>query len=277
MVRRCYSFSQVTKKDSQCIRNELEGYQQEQRQNLPPYRIVKVLRGRSSSGTRVMEDYRVSLPVPNIERGASKGLGIFLPSKDVIRSGSEQQVTIESIYLMHILDSVKDKALELVKSTIVEYEYGSMLSDIFVEYKQLVDRRLLVMCPEAIVSLTKAYRDLVQAQESIALKQVAFACRDVLQEFADSLYKEEYLPQGESAPKKEQYMNKIRYSLRHILTKDQDTERELFQSLLIYMDKLNDLVQKDVHGKIGKEDANRCIIYTYLFMGDILKMLPETV
>jgi hypothetical protein len=97
MVRRCYSLSQVTKKDGQWIRNELEGYQQEQRQNLPPYRIVKVLRGRSSSGTRVMEDYRVLFPVANIERGASKGLGIFLPSKDVIRSGSEQQVTIESI------------------------------------------------------------------------------------------------------------------------------------------------------------------------------------
>jgi hypothetical protein len=46
-----------------------------------------------------------------------------------------------------------------------------------------------------------------------------------------------------------------------------------------YFDLLNDFIQKNTHPdnfKVSREDANSCLIYTYLFMRDILKILDNS-
>jgi len=45
-----------------------------------------------------------------------------------------------------------------------------------------------------------------------------------------------------------------------------------------YFDNLDSFIQKNAHPdkfEVTKEDANRCVIYTYLVIADVLKLLDK--
>ncbi len=50
-------------------------------------------------------------------------------------------------------------------------------------------------------------------------------------------------------------------------------ERKLIEIQLEYFDKLTDYINKHLHRKATKEDAHKCVIYTYLIIGDILELM----
>jgi len=188
---------------------------------------------------------------------------------------------ISDFELDGILEAVRNRALEFANDIILELEYGNILSSIFEETRKFVDSKLVEFCPSAIEKLTKTYRDIVDGSSSLDWSQIAFACRDILQDFTDSIYKPDYLPKGEKPPRRAQTIKKLAFTLRARVPKTEDSERELIvtqiEYLLNYFDKLNSLVQKHTHPpekhEEKKEDAHRCVIYTYLVIGDILKVL----
>ena len=284
----------MLKRDVEWIKLELFGYDKwktmgELMDHVPRYRQVYLLY-RDIYGNPVflpsklsfLAKYALDFSIAQIE-GNENGMYIAGGNIDKIRELLKRPIgsaMIGNVTLKGILESVRNRALEFVNNIILELEYGDILSSIFEETRKVVDSRLVEICPSAIEKLTKTYRDILRGSSSLAWSQIAFACRDILQDFTDSIYKPKYLPEGEKPPTRKQTKNKLSFTLRAKMSKSKDSERKLIESqidyLLNYFDKLNEIIQKHTHPekfKVEKEDAHRCVIYTYLIIGDILKVL----
>jgi len=294
LLRKCYTICEMMKRDVEWVRLELFGYDKwktmgELRDHVPRYRRVRLLY-RDIYGNPVflepklshLADYAVKESIGQIESSID-GMYIAGGTVDYLREALRSPIgsaMISNVQLKGIVESVRNRALELVNNVILEMEYGDMLSTIFEETRKFVDSKLLEICPSAIEKLTKIYRDLPKDSSSLACSQVAYACRDILQDFTDSIYKDEYLTPGEKAPTREQTKRKLALTLRARMEEMKDTERELIESqidfLLSYFGRLIEFIQKHTHPtgfEVTKEDAQRCVVYAYLVMGDILKAL----
>jgi hypothetical protein len=282
----------MLKREIDWIKLELFGYGDKWKtmgdllEHVPGYRHVHLLY-RDIYGNPVLlpsklsfsAEYAVAESIGQVE-SSIEGMYIAGDITDYLREQLKVPIAsaeISSLTLKGIVESVRNRALEFVNNIILELEYGGILSSIFEETRKVVDSKLVEICPSAIEKLTKTYTDIVEGSSSLAWSQIAFACRDILQDFSDSIYKPDYLPDGEKPPTREQTNRKIRFTLRARMSKLKDTERELIKSqmdyLLNYFDKLADLIQKYTHLKAEKEDAHRCVVYTYLIIGDVLKLL----
>jgi hypothetical protein len=296
LLRRCLTICQILKRDVEWIKLELNGYKDrwetvgELQKNAPSYRNVRLLYkdvyGKPimvKDNLRFITEYTVFHSIGQIEDYKDTGMAIFGGRTDLIREQFGVPVLsaeITSIYLKGILESVRNRALEFANNIILELGYGDILSNVFEETRKFVDNKLVQICPSAIEKLTKTYSDVIKSSSSLEWSQIAFACRDIIQDFTDSIYEPDYLPDGEEPPRREQTKNKLRFILLARASSSKDKERKLIESqieyLFTYFDKLVDLIQKYTHPvrfRVEKEDAHRCVIYTYLIIGDILKIL----
>lgn len=284
----------MMKRDVEWIKLELFGYDKwktmgELKDHVPRYRRVHLL-FRDIYGNPVfltpnlssLADYAVKESIGQIESSVD-GMYLAGGTIDYLREALKQPIgsaMIGNVQLKGIVESVRNRVLEYVNNVVLEFEYGDILSNIFEETRRVVDSRLVEICPSALEKLTKTYADLVRDSSSLARSQIAFACRDILQDFTDSIYKPSYLPSGEQSPTREQTKRKLALALRARTPKSKDAERSLIESqmdfLLNYFSKLTDIIQKYTHPvdfDVTKEDADRCVMYTYLVIGDILKCL----
>lgn len=154
---------------------------------------------------------------------------------------------------------------------------SNVIATIFNETEKFVNAELIHVCPEAATKLIETYDNLMRDESTLRAKQIALACRDILQDFTDAIYKDKYLKDGEESPTREQTKNKVRYALREAAEQSSTTQKlivELSEYLNNYFGVLNDYIQRNIHiQEVTKEAANRCVIYTYLFIADILRLL----
>jgi len=296
IIRQLYTICQMLKRDVEWIKLELFGYggkwktKGELWEHAPSYRRTHLLyRDVYGKPVLVKEELRfltehgVAQSIGQIESEMYTGMRMIGGITDYIREKFEVPVLsaeISSFALKGIVESVRNRALEFVNNVILELEYGDILSNVFEETRKFVDSKIVEICPSAIEKLTKTYGDVVRGSSSLEWSQIAFACRDILQDFTDSIYRPDYLPKDEKPPTREQTKRKLELTLRARTTKLKDTERKLIESqigyLINYFGKLVDLIQKYTHPvrfKVEKEDAHRCVVYTYLVIGDILRIL----
>jgi hypothetical protein len=156
------------------------------------------------------------------------------------------------------------------------------LKHIFDETKEFVDARLEDICPDAIEKLNFCYKDMLFDSHPHGNARIAFDCREILMDFTDAVFDEEFLENNESKPKRNQTKNKLNYTLRAIKI-ESETTRKMLETQIEYLPKyfgsLNDFIQKNTHPDgfvVTKEDANRCVIYTYLVIADVLKLLDKS-
>jgi len=285
----------MLKREVEWIRLELFGYDKwktigELMAHVPKYRLVHLLY-RDKFGNPVFLPSKLSFLAKHAVAESVAQIEsmhvMYLAGANIDKIREVLNVPIGSamvgnVQLKGIVESVRNRALEFVNNIILELEYGDILSSIFEETRQFVDSRLVEICPSAIEKLTKTYGDIVRGSSSLEWSQIAFACRDILQDFTDSIYKADYLSKGEKPPRREQTKKKLELTLRARTTKLKDKERKLVESqigyLSSYFDKLVDLIQKYTHPvgfKVEKEDAHRCVIYTYLIIGDVLRIVQS--
>ena len=294
LLRKCLTICQMLNREIEWIKLELYGYNKwktigELMDHVPKYRRVRLLYrdiyGNPAflpSKLSSIAKYAVALSIAQIE-GIEKGMYIRGGNIDKVREVLKRPIgsaVVSDVQLKGIVESVRNKALEFVNDIILELEYGDILSNIFEETREVVDSKLVEVCPSAIEKLTKTYNDLIAGSISLAWSEIAFACREILMDFTDSIYKADYLPKGEVPPTRIQTKRKLTFTLRARMPKLKGAERKLIESqidyLLSYFGKLTDLIQKYTHPvgfEVKKEDAQRCMIYTYLVIGDILKTL----
>lgn len=295
ILRKCLTICQILgrENENEWIRLELNGYGQENttigelEKIVPDYRKVsmmyydaynKPILFRDEEVAKIFQSHSVAESISELEDSVTQGLYIYGAHSAFIK----KEFNVPAVYsfvsplaIRRIVDSVKNRALDFVNQIIIELEFGNVLSDIFEEARKLVDVKLSCICPEVLKNLVQIYNDLLTGKVSHDWKKIAFACRDILQDFTDVIYKPEYLPQGEMAPSKEQTKNKVRYTLLTKLAGSKNEERKLIEAQMEYFDKLTDYINKHLHKQASKEDAHRCVVYTYLIIGDILKLLEK--
>lgn len=184
--------------------------------------------------------------------------------------------TISANYLERIRGGVTNKINEFLDELILELEYGKIPENIFEQIRTEVDKKLVILCPKAIEKLPVIYEQL-SSNKPVVYSQIASTCRTIIKDVADSLFPASYKSVIDKKGTKIKlddmaYVNRILTPVKkHI---DSEKEKFLFSSMFEYVEaflkSINSYASKGDHAKFTKTDATRCVLYTYILLGDIL-------
>ena len=220
----------------------------------------------------VSKDADVSLSSANPHQSVYAPIGNGLERKalrDIISNNSEIIASRKS----YIYDYVLEKNYEL--------KYSNFNSDIFTRIQLKVDSAMMDILPETIKKFTSVYSNLL-SENNEDWSNAVHSCRRILQDLADKIYparEPKELPGGKKINLGvEQYINRlVAYIEKH---SDSSRFKEIVGSNLKYigerLDSIFNAVQKGSHKVISTQDeADRYVIYTYLIVGDILRLKTD--
>lgn len=207
----------------------------------------------------------------------------LVTKKEVYADYPRSKIDIKPKHLSNILLAIKNRIYIKTNHILLEIKFGKFEFDIFEETRKVVDTELSKKYPKAFEKLTEAYEGSIKSESPLAFQQTAHACRVVLKDFADAVFpvsnKKTFIDlDGKSHPiKDDDYINRIIACVQE--NTDSKSDREFIKNSLIYLGNflksINDLASIGTHHEITKEDANRCLIYTYLVLGDVIKLLEK--
>jgi len=162
-----------------------------------------------------------------------------------------------------------------------ELEYAQLNNDIFNRTQLKVDNIMMEIIPETIKKFTSVYQNLTSNNDE-DWSNAVHSCRRILQDLADEIYppcEPKKLPNGKKLNLGvDQYINR----LVTYIEEESDSSRfqELVGSNLKYigerLDSIFKAAQKGSHNVISSQDeADRYVIYTYLLVGDILRLKTD--
>ena len=177
-----------------------------------------------------------------------------------------------------LLSRIKDSVYNYVLQINLQLKFENVTESLFQETKQKVDKRLSEICPDAMKKFTAAYNRL-EADNPEEWSQAMSSCRNVLKEFADSVFpaqKDKFVKKNgeELVVTHDKYKNRI---LAFIDKQTSGDKNKLLASrmsdLTTRIHSLNDLLSKGTHEGIVKEDVNLCVIETYFYIGSLLNYI----
>ena len=162
-----------------------------------------------------------------------------------------------------------------------ELKYSNLNSDIFTRTQLKFDSAMMDTLPETIKKFTSVYSNLL-SENNEDWSNAVHSCRRILQDLADEIYparESKELPNGKKINLGvEQYINRlIAYIEEH---SESSRFQEIVGSNISYigerLDSIFNAVQKGSHKVISTQDeADRYVIYTYLIVGDILRLKAD--
>lgn len=168
-----------------------------------------------------------------------------------------------------------------LSNTYFELKFSSVAQDIFDRIRERVDESIGYVVPESVMKFSAVYENLA-SENNEDWSNAVHSCRRILQDTADSLYpaREDKIVESGSKPKTiklgpDNYINRL------IAYIEENSDSERFQHIvgshLSYMGERLDAIfraaQKGSHDVISSQDeADRYVVYTYLVVGDILKL-----
>lgn len=232
-----------------------------------------------------IEYYEHKLDSLKNEISSLKEINIILSSNANINSRNLNQ---NSIKLKAIKKEIEENSEILLnrKSFIYSYilekyyelKYSKLNNDIFIRTQLKVDSVMMDILPDAIKKFTSVYSNLL-SENNEDWSNAVHSCRRILQDLADEIYpprEPKKLPNGKEINLgTEQYINRlVAYIDEH---SDSSRFQEIVGSNLKYigerLDSIFNAAQKGSHKVISTQDeADRYVIYTYLIVGDILRL-----
>lgn len=203
------------------------------------------------------------------------------------------QLVVESQRVYHFVPvkprdfyNIKNNITNIIytktQQILLEIKFGKFEFDIFEETRKFVDTELSKRCPKAFEKLTEAYEDLMKIETPLDFQQTALACRVILKDFADSIYpaSNKKINGFDGKPhtlKDDDYTNRIIACLQESSSSKEDKEfmEDYLRYLESYLVSIKMMANKGLHHENSREYANRCLIYTYLVLGDIIKLLEK--
>ena len=166
-----------------------------------------------------------------------------------------------------------------------ELNFGSAADDAFDRIRSSVDSLIGKVIPDAVRKFSAIY-DNLKSENPEDWANAVHGCRRVLLELADAVFPPQAEPRRRIVDGKEILtgLGPDHYKNRLIAYVEKYAESERFEKLvgseLSYMvDRLDALIgaaNKGSHADVSREEADRCVVYTYLTVGDILSLgLPE--
>ena len=151
-----------------------------------------------------------------------------------------------------------------------EYEFLITPVDMVDEIKEIVDEECIKNYPEISNSLNNAYKTFSDASNNEEFQNVANSCRTALINFANSIFKEEFLPAEIKGLKKDDAKDKLKYTFRFLYSNKDSKFCEISENFIkITWDFVNVLVHKK---NSNRNDSRNCILYTYILISTILSM-----
>lgn len=177
-----------------------------------------------------------------------------------------------------ILTKIRNRIYDYVLSINLQLKFENITESIFQKTKEIVDKKLAQICPEAMKKFLAAY-DRLKSENPEEWSQAMSSCRNVLKEFADYVFparKENYeRNNGEViSVTEDKYKNRL---LAFIDARAKGGKNEFISSRISDLEKrihsLNDLLSKGTHEGLGQIDVNICVLDTYLLIGSLIGMV----
>ena len=162
-----------------------------------------------------------------------------------------------------------------------EIRFSRLAEDVFGRIRSRIDSSIGHAVPDAVRKLTAVHDNLVSDNPE-DWSNAAHSCRRVLQDLADVVFPPQVKPRTRKVDGKQ---IEIRLGVEHYINRliayiedssESDRYREIVGSNLRYvgdrLDALFKAAQKGSHKTVTKEEADRCVVYTYLLVGDILSL-----
>ena len=162
-----------------------------------------------------------------------------------------------------------------------EIRFSSLAEDVFVRIRSRIDSSIGAAIPEAVRKPTSVHENLVSDNPE-DWSNAAHSCRRVLQDVADVVFPPQDKPRtaivcGKPREIKlglDQYINRLMAYIED--SSESGRFRGIVGSQLDYicnrLDAIFRAAQKGSHSTVTKEEADRCVVYTYLLVGDILSL-----
>jgi hypothetical protein len=161
-----------------------------------------------------------------------------------------------------------------------ELKFSGIAGDIFSRTRERVDARIGEHVPAAVQKMAAVYENLC-SENSEDWSNAVHSCRRILQDLADAVYpaREDKIVESGGRQRTirlgpDNYVNRI------VAFLEEKTDSERFQAIvgshLSFMGERLDAVfqaaQKGSHSVVGKDEADRYVVYTYLLVGDVLSL-----
>ncbi len=164
-----------------------------------------------------------------------------------------------------------------------ELKFSGVAQDVFATLRERVDGTFGKVIPDAVKRLAAASENLTSDNPE-DWANAAHSCRRVLMDLADAVFpptEDREISDGGKSRRirldKEAYVNRI----VTFVTERSKSERfqEIVGSHLQYLgnrlDSINTAAQKGSHRDVTKTEAERCLIYTYMLVADILSLMDS--
>ena len=167
----------------------------------------------------------------------------------------------------------------------IELSFGHLTKKVFDSYQERIDQYYSSL-PSSILQKIKAIESSMQDDNPEKYAHVLTSCRRLWSEIANHLFSEAFpnLPDtyktisGKTIDISEGHDNN-RLSAAIEIIQSKAAKNTLVGSGLLYLvdwlKQINDIQNAGVHSNVTKEQAERCIIHTYIALGDILSLKAE--
>ena len=162
-----------------------------------------------------------------------------------------------------------------------ETRFSSLANDVFGRIVSSIDSSIGFAVPDAVKKLTAVHENL-RSDNPEDWANAVHSCRRVLQDLADAVFPAQVETRTRNVEGREseirlgadQYINRLMAYIEDSSESSRFTE--IVGSHLRYigdrLDAIFGAAQKGSHATVTKEEADRCVVYTYLLVGDILSL-----
>ena len=181
------------------------------------------------------------------------------------------------------LASLKAEYYEYALKKQIELTFGNVATNVFMRYRERVDIAFSELSKETLLKL-QAIEGKLESGNPEMYSQALTTCRRLFESTAVELFIK-YFPNYTNKTYKtksgveidvsgDHYKNKLSAVIEKL--EDKSPKKTIVGSNVIYLldwiDNLIDLQCKGVHSDITKEDAEKCILQTYMCLGDVLTL-----
>lgn len=181
------------------------------------------------------------------------------------------------------LSILKSKYYDYALRKQIEISFGNAAEEIFAKYREKVENGFSDLSKDTLLKL-QAIEDKINTDNPELYSQALTTCRRLFENTANELFNK-YFPEYKVKTYKsltgkeldvsgDHYKNRMSAVVEKLTGKSE--KNSIVGSHIIYLiDWLENLVKlqcKGVHDDITKQDAMRCIIQTYICLGDILNL-----
>jgi hypothetical protein len=201
-----------------------------------------------------------------------------------------------SKHTYNLLKNIKtsEKRLSILKSHYYDYAvkwqieltFGHLTKTIFESYQEKIDQYYSLL-PKTILQKMSAIENMMQDGNPENYAHVLTSCRRLWSEIANQLFSEIFPNYSGDTYKtlsgktiivsEKHYNNRLSAVIEKIQSKA--AKNTLVGSGILYLvdwlEQINDIQNAGVHSDVTEEQAERCIIHTYIALGDILSLKAE--